>query len=151
MSFHSMNVRIYDGRVFWKAFSTCIGIIFWVSCHLNWKKKKSSHLIQNCLLFFMLKIKKSETLGKFWDDKCVWEYEYCQAPDVAALMFWTPGEDQDAHQEPDYDLWCIFYTWILIWNSAINIILWRRLFPMSWDIVVRFEGGFCNLKSIILP
>lgn len=74
------------------------------------KKKKSSHLIQNCLLFFMLKIKKSETLGKFWDDKCVWEYEYCQAPDVAALMFWTPGEDQDAHQEPDYDLWCIFYT-----------------------------------------
>lgn len=71
---------------------------------------------------------------------------HCQAPDVAVWMFWTPGEDQDAHQEPDYDLWCLFYRWILIWNSTINITLWRRLFPMSWDIMVRFWRRFLSFK-----
>lgn len=136
-----MNVVIYDGTVFWKAFSTRIWIIFWMSCHFKLKKKNLPSWYRNCCTSSCWKENNQKPWGNFgitavFGDK-TWS---------SSWMFRPPGEDQDAFQEPDYDFLCSFYRWILIWNSTIGITLWRRLFPMSWDTVVRFEGGFCHLK-----
>lgn len=136
-----MNVVIYDGTVFWKAFSTRIWIIFWMSCHFKLKKKIFPVGIEIVVLLHAEKKTIRNPGGILGSQLCL-GIRHGQAPGCSGHQEKT----RMPFRSQIMTFLCSFYRWILIWNSTIGITLWRRLFPMSWDTVVRFEGGFCHLK-----